>query len=355
MNSEQVIYRIMDVNLNRASEGLRVIEDGIRFILDDSSLTKKVKELRHSLIKVIKVVPGFDEKKLISCRNSEKDAGAELKEEGRGKVKELIRANFRRVQEAERSLEEFGKLLSPLLGQQFKKLRFRTYSLEKQVEMRLHKELNLSLYVITDSSLIKEKNFEKRIKEVVANGATLVQLREKTLPLRPFLKRALLMRKIIHPPVLFIVNDRIDIAIASGADGLHIGQEDLPILMARQILGEDKIIGISTHSIEQARQAEKEGADYLAIGPIFATPSKPEAGPPKGTKIISQIKEVVGIPVVAIGGINLDNAEETLKAGADGVAVMSAIFKERDVGLATRKLSQKIQAVQNAYHTNRKS
>ena len=259
-------------------------------------------------------------------------------------MKELIRANFRRVQEAERSLEEFGKLLSPLLGQQFKKLRFRTYSLEKQVEMRLHKELNLSLYVITDSSLIKEKNFEKRIKEVVANGATLVQLREKTLPLRPFLKRALLMRRIIHPPVLFIVNDRIDIAIASGADGLHIGQEDLPILMARQILGEYKIIGISTHSIEQARQAEKEGADYLAMGSIFATPSKPEAGPPKGTKIISQIKEVVRIPVVAIGGIDLDNAEETLKAGADGVAVMSAVFKERDMGLATRKLSQKIQA-----------
>ncbi|MBA7628236.1 Thiamine-phosphate synthase [subsurface metagenome] len=125
--------------------------------------------------------------------------------------------------------------------------------------------------------------------------------------------------------------------------------------MARQILGEDKIIGISTHSIEQARQAEKKGADYLAMGPIFATPSKPEAGPPKGTKIISRIKEVVRIPVVAIGGIDLDNAEETLKAGADGVAVISAIFKERDVGLAIRKLSQKIQAVQNAYHTNRKS
>ena len=351
MNSERAIYRVIDVNLNRASEGLRVIEDGVRFILDDSSLTKKVKELRHSLIKAIKVVPGFDEKKLISCRNSGKDVGAKLEEKPRGKVKELIRANFRRVQEAQRSLEEFGKLLSPLLGQQFKRLRFQTYSLEKQVEMRLRKELNLSLYAITDSSMIEEEDFEKRIKEIAANGATLVQLREKTLPLRAFLKKACSMRRIIHPPLLFIVNDRIDIAIASGADGLHVGQEDLPILMARQILGEDKIIGISTHSIEQARQAEKEGADYLAIGPIFATRSKPEAGPPKGTKIISQIKEVVSIPVVAIGGINLDNVEETLKAGADGVAVMSAIFKERDVGLAVRKLSQKI----NIYHNNRKS
>jgi len=344
MNSEQAIYRVIDVNLNRASEGLRVIEDGVRFALDDSSLTKKVKELRHSLIKAIKVVPGFNEGKLISCRNSEKDVGAKLEEKPRGKVKELIRANFRRVQEAQRSLEEFGKLLSPLLGQQFKRLRFQTYSLEKQVEMRLRKELNLSLYAITDSCMIEEKDFEKRIKEIAANGAALVQLREKTLPLRAFLEKACLMRRIIHPPVLFIVNDMVDIAIASGADGLHIGQEDLPILMARQILGEDKIIGISTHSVEQARQAEKEGADYLAIGPIFATRSKPEVGPPKGTKIISQIKEVVSIPVVAIGGINLDNVEETLKAGADGVAVMSAIFKERDVGLAARKLSQKIQA-----------
>lgn len=342
MNISPAIYRIIDANLNRASEGLRVIEDGVRFILNDPSLTEELKKMRHSIIKVIKDVPDFNWEELISSRNSRKDVGAELAEEKREKIKEVLRANFRRVEEAERSLEEFGKLLSPLLGEQFRKIRFQTYSLEKKIEMRLYKECDLSLCIIISSGLIKEENLKTKIKEVIVNGATVIQLREKTLPLRPFLKIALLMRKIIQPPVLFIVNDRVDIALASRADGVHIGQEDIPLPMARDILGEDKIIGMSTRSVKQAQQAEKEGADYIAIGPIFSTFSKLEAGLPKGPEIISQIKEKVKIPVIAIGGINLGNIEKVLKAGADGIAVISAVLHEADAGLATRRLSEKI-------------
>ncbi len=119
----------------------------------------------------------------------------------------------------------------------------------------------------------------------------------------------------------------------------------MPLAMAREILGEHKIIGVSTHSVKQAQQAEKEGADYIAIGPIFSTSSKPKIGPPKGTQIISQVKEMTRIPLVAIGGINLDNINKTLEAGADGIAVIKAVFQEADVGLATKKLSKKIQAM----------
>ena len=345
MDSRRAICRIIDVNLNRASEGLRVIEDGVRFVLDDRSFTEELKELRHSLAKIVEETPVFSREELISSRNSQKDVGAQLAEEKREKIKEMIRANFKRVEEAERSLEEFGKLLSPLMGERFRKIRFQTYCLEKKIEMRLYKKHNFSLYVITSSDLIEKESFEMKVKEIIANGATVIQLREKNLPLRAFLKIALLMRKIVEPPVLFIINDRVDIAIACQADGVHIGQEDMPLKIARQILGEDKIIGVSTHSIEQAQEAQKEGADYIAIGPIFSTSSKPNVGPPKGPQIISQIKEMIEIPVVAIGGINLDNMDKTLEAGADGIAVINAVFQEADVGLATRMLSEKIQAM----------
>ena len=342
MDSRRAIYRIIDANLNRASEGLRVIEDAVRFVLDDRSFTEELKELRHSLAKIVEETPVFSREELISSRNSQKDVGAQLAEEKREKIKEMIRANFKRVEEAERSLEEFGKLLSPLMGERFRKIRFQTYCLEKKIEMRLYKKHNFSLYVITSSDLIEKESFEMKVKEIIANGATVIQLREKNLPLRAFLKIALLMRKIVEPPVLFIINDRVDIAIACQADGVHIGQEDMPLGMARQILGEHRIIGVSTHSVKQAQEAQKEGADYIAIGPIFSTSSKPNVGPPKGPQIISQVKEMVEIPVVAIGGINLDNMDKTMEAGADGIAVINAVFQEADVGLATRMLSEKI-------------
>ncbi len=342
MNSRRAIYRIIDANLNRASEGLRVIEDGVRFVLDDRSFTEELKELRHSLAKIVEETPAFSREELISSRNSQKDVGAQLAEEKREEIKEMLRANFKRVEEAERSLEEFGKLLSPLMGERFRKIRFQTYCLEKKIEMRLYKKHNFSLYVITSSDSIEKESFEVKVKEIIANGVTVIQLREKTLPVRAFLKVALLMRKIVEPPVLFIINDRVDIAIACQADGVHIGQEDMPLGMARQILGEHKIIGVSAHSVKQAQEAEKEGADYVAIGPIFSTSSKPKAGPPKGTQIISQVKEMTKIPLVAIGGINLDNMNKTLEAGADGIAVIKAVFQEADVGLATRRLSEKI-------------
>ncbi len=346
MNRQREIYRIMDVNLDRASEGLRVIEDAVRFGLNDYHLTQKVRQLRHFLAKIAQEIPHFRWKQRLGWRDVEKDVGTELgREEKRERFENLVEANFGRVQEAERSLEEFVKLFSPELGQRFKRLRFQTYSLEKKVAMKLEKRYDFSLYVITDSSLIKAEEFEEKLKEVVSNGATVVQLREKTLPLWAFFKKALLLRKIIPEDVLFMVNDRVDIAVASGADGVHLGQEDLPISAARKVLGEGKIIGASTPSVEQAQQAEREGVDYVAIGPVFSTTTKPGVGSAKGIEIIGKAKAKVDIPVIAIGGINLDNVERTLKAGADGVAVISAVFKEANTGLATRRLSEKIRAL----------
>lgn len=342
MTTDREVYRILDVNLNRASEGLRVIEDGVRFVLNERRLTHEVREIRHCLTRKLGEIHGLDWGKLLAAREAGEDVGKKLGEEERENLKDLIRANFRRVEEAQRSLEEFGKLLSPALGQNFKELRFKIYSLEKKVKMKLRKRIDLSLYAIADTSLIPKERFEENIEEVLTGGATIIQLREKSLPPSAFLETALRMRKLVRAPILFIVNDRVDIAMGCRADGVHLGQEDFPAAAARRVMGEGMIIGVSTHSLKEAKMAEKEGADYVAIGPVFPTSTKLDSHRPVRTGIIRKIKEKLSIPVVAIGGITAHNVEEVLRMGADGVAVGSAIFGQEDVGVATRRLSHKI-------------
>ena len=342
MTTDKEVYRILDVNLNRASEGLRVIEDGVRFVLNECRLTHEVREIRHCLTKKFKEIPGLDSGKLLAAREAEEDVGKKLGGEERENLKDLIRANFRRVEEAQRSLEEFGKLLSPALGQNFKELRFKVYSLEKKVRMKLRKRMDLSLYAIADTSLIPEERFEENIEKALTGGASIIQLREKNLPPSPFLETAVKMRKLVRPPILFIVNDRVDIAMGCQADGVHLGQEDFPAIAARRVMGEEMIIGVSTHSLKEAQIAEREGADYVAIGPVFPTSTKLDSHHPVRTEIIRKIKEELSIPVVAIGGITAENVEEVLKMGVDGIAAGSAIFGQEDVGAATRRLSHKI-------------
>ena len=344
MNPNREVLRILDANLNRACEGLRVIEDGVRFMLNERDLTDQIREIRHSLIRTIGEIPGAHWGKLVASREAGRDVGKDLGEEERESFRDLMGANFRRVEEAQRSLEEFGKLFSPALGQNFKELRFRTYSLEKKVRMKLRKRIDLSLYAIAETRFIRKESFEENIEKLISGGATVIQLREKNLSPPSFLGAALRIRKLILSPILFIVNDRIDIAMACRADGVHLGQEDFPVPSARRVMGEEMIIGVSTHSLEEARRAEREGADYVAIGPVFPTSTKLDSHPPVGVGIIPEIKKELSIPVVAIGGITPENVEEVLKMGADGIAVISAIFGHEDVNVATRRLSQKIRS-----------
>lgn len=339
MSSRASIYRIIDANLNRAAEGLRVLEDTVRFIIEEKDLTEKLKNLRHLILGEIKNLP--ENQRLIISRESKKDVGRRLKEEAREKIDELITANFRRVEEAERSLEEYGKLILPSWGEKFRQFRFQTYVLEKEVKIKLKKKIDYSLYAITESSLKIEELVEK-VKKAIEGGVCVIQLREKNLSSREFLLRATELRKIIPSHITFIINDRIDIALACSADGVHLGQDDIPLSFAREIMGEEKIIGISTHNLEEAKKAESGGADYIGVGPIFPTSGKPDAGMPKGVKIITDIKKQVKIPVVAIGGISCENIQEVLRAGADGVAVISAIFSQKDVLKATKALREKI-------------
>ena len=200
------------------------------------------------------------------------------------------------------------------------------------------------LYVITSAVPDRGRPHLDVARAAVAGGARVIQLRDKQASSRQLLELALAIRGITKPAgLLFIVNDRLDIALAAGADGVHLGDEDLPIGLARKIVGEKLIIGASAGSVAEAQAAAAAGADYLGVGCIFPTPSKPDAGPPLGCQIIREIRAAVNLPLIAIGGINATNAKAALQAGADGLAVISAVSSADDMVAATRNLVELVE------------
>ena len=197
------------------------------------------------------------------------------------------------------------------------------------------------LYVIVDSRLVGERDVLEVVKQVILGGARIIQLRDKESSTRKLIEVGLKIRRITKKRAIFIVNDRLDLAMAVDADGLHLGQEDMSLTLARKLWKKSKIIGLSVENLSQAKRAEREGADYLGVGSIFKTSTKIDAGYPLGTSIISKIKKRVKIPVVAIGGISKDNLEEVVRAGADAVAVARAVIGAEDISLAVARLSRK--------------
>ena len=182
------------------------------------------------------------------------------------------------------------------------------------------------IYLITDRTLSGLSHY-LIVRQAITAGIRTIQLREKQMSKKELFKEALLMRALtLKQKTIFIMNDYIDIALAADADGVHLGQEDMPVEEARKILGRKKIIGISTHSLKQAISAEDAGADYIGFGPVFPTSTK-DAGLPKGLTALKEIRKHIKIPIVAIGGIKPENVSSVLEAGADAVAVMSAILK----------------------------
>jgi thiamine-phosphate pyrophosphorylase len=197
----------------------------------------------------------------------------------------------------------------------------------------------LGPYVIT--ARIKElgRDHLDIAKEAILGGAAVIQLREKNMSTREMYEVGVKLKTLTEKlGVKFIINDRLDIALAVGADGVHLGQDDLPVSIARNIGGKNMIIGVSASNVKEACLGEKAGADYIGLGPIFNTPSKDDAGKPIGLKVIKEVKKAVSIPVIAIGGINQENAKKVLTAGADNIAVISAVACAKDMRMATRRL-----------------
>jgi thiamine-phosphate pyrophosphorylase len=193
-------------------------------------------------------------------------------------------------------------------------------------------------YFITDSGLSRAGNISD-VTQAVSCGVEVVQYRNKSAETREMYEEALRLREICRDAI-FLINDRIDIALAAGADGVHLGQSDMPCLAARKILGSEKIIGVTVHNLAEALEAESLGADYLGVSPIFHTQTKSDAGKPSGISLIEELRERISIPLVAIGGINHSNASEVVRAGADGICAISCVVAKDDVSLEIRKFQE---------------
>ena len=210
------------------------------------------------------------------------------------------------------------------------------------------KNIDYSLYLVTDRGLARGRSTLEIVSAAVKGGATVVQLREKNCSTREFIEQAMHIKDFLKThSVPLVINDRVDVAQAVKADGVHLGQTDMPLEMAKGILGDTMIIGISTESVQDGIEAEKGGADYLGVSPIYATPTKTDTAPPLGLEGLREIRKAVNLPLVGIGGLSRNNAAEVVRSGADGVAVVSAIVAADDPETAARELKKIITEAQH--------
>ena len=342
--------RIIDANLNRIGEGLRLLEDIARLLLNDATLTQQLKTMRHEILRG----DWSFQQQLLNARDSESDVGINIGVPGDEKQRGLtitVIANARRVQESLRTLEEVAKIpgITPELdSEKFKQARFNLYTIEQNLLSKLLRQDKVirmpGLYVIIDTQALEGRSHIEVANQVIRGGAKAIQLRDKLQSKKELLFIAQQLKNICtEHNVLFIVNDYLDLALAADADGLHLGQNDLPLPVARKLLPIDKILGGSVNTLDQAIAAESEGADYIAVGSIYPTTSK-ETAKVIGLEMLRQIRQTVTLPLVAIGGITKDNAAEVMVAGADSVAVISAVVQAKAPEEAARQIVTRIEA-----------
>jgi thiamine-phosphate pyrophosphorylase len=350
LSEARQILRIIDANLNRIGEGLRLLEDIARLVLNDATLTQQLKTIRHEMLRG----DWPFQQQLLQARDSEGDVGINIGVPGDEKQRGLsitVIANARRVQESLRTLEEVAKIpgITPELdSEKFKQARFNLYTIEQNLLSKLLRrdkvECMLGLYVIIDTQALEGRSHIEVANEVIRGGAKAIQLRDKLQSKKELLFIAQQLRKLCtEHNVLFIVNDYLDLALAADADGLHLGQNDLPLPVARKLLPIDKILGVSVTTPDQAIAGESERADYIAVGSIYPTTSK-ETATVIGLEMLHQIRQVVSLPLVAIGGITKDNVAEVMAAGADSVAVIRAVVQAEAPEEAARQIVTRIEA-----------
>lgn len=329
--------RIIDVNLNRLDESLKLIEDIARFHIANRALLSQIRKIRSEFRDFKKSLPLRD---IIRSRRSSEDPGRPTNFDTRTTkpVSAVILSNLARAKEASRILEETSKTFRAKSSGLMKEIRFKIYDLEKEIIRHIDKNFDPHLQVIIDEQYVSSCDVEEVTKILMANGATMIQLRAKEMDDRSFLKYASKIRETIgKKDVRFIVNDRTDIAMASNAHGIHLGQKDIPARVARRIMGDYAIIGVSARTVREARKAESDGADYLGVGALYPTKTKRDAR----TCTLSTLRSIcrsVGIPVIGIGGVNSSNYRAVLRAGAAGIAISSFVF-EGDMKKRLRSLT----------------
>lgn len=346
----QAAARIIDANLNRAREALRVMEEYARFALDDASLSLAIKEARHDLAGC---VPEEVAKLMATGRDVAGDVGRELHtpaEARRADVADVAVAAAKRLSEALRAVEEYAKTVDAHFAAAVGGLRYRGYELERRLSVtcRARRRFGqVKLYVLLTEALCAAEWLETA-EAVLAGGADCIQLREKHLVDRELLRRANVLASLCRERgALFIVNDRPDIAVLCNADGVHLGQDDVGVAEARRITRPEMLVGLSTHTASQVSAAADASPDYLAVGPMFATDTKPSnsiAGP----ELLSEARTITSLPLVAIGGVTADNARTVLSAADCCLAVCSAVIAKADPAAAVASLRAVIERQESA-------
>ncbi|MGD2108501.1 MAG: thiamine phosphate synthase [Phycisphaerae bacterium] len=355
--NDPTALRIIDANLNRAREALRVMEEYARFALDDRSLTQALKDARHGLAEVVGKLehPPLDPPlgrgeasgTLLRARDIVGDVGREVStaaEYQRAGAADVALAAAKRLGEALRAIEEYGKTIDPAFAAEIEKLRYRGYELERRLTITIDavgRFGHARLYVLLTEALCHGDWYETA-EACLRGGADCLQLREKDLSDRELLDRAQRLADLCHDhDAVFIVNDRPDVAAISGADGVHLGQDDMPVSAARRVIPPHGLVGKSTHTSEQIEAAIEEVPDYLAVGPMFATPTKPQdhiAGP----ETLAAARRQTALPLVAIGGITDSNAADVLSSAPCCVCVCQAVIAQPDPEASAARLKSMI-------------
>jgi thiamine-phosphate pyrophosphorylase len=360
------VLRILDANANRAAEGLRVVEEYLRFALDDAHLTALCKSLRHELADAVSAIPLLARH---AARDSDGDVGSPaastVDSQQRLGASDVVAASMQRVQQALRVLEEYGKLLdvpatesavgslptSP--AETFEQLRYRLYSLERAVTLTddgLRRIPGPALCVILDGCA-SPGALARVATSLIAVGVHMLQLRDKALTDRQLIERARILRQLTRgTKTLFVVNDRADVARAASADGVHVGQDDLSVRDARRMVGPHALVGVSTHTLDQAKQAVLDGANYIGVGPVFPSTTKPQARL-AGIELLRQVARDIRLPAFAISGITADNVAQVVECGVSRIAVSSAVAGADDPADAARLLLDLLSAKPQANRT----
>jgi len=333
------VLRILDANANRAREAMRVMEEAARFILQDAQLTATLKELRHDFAAALSALG-----ELSAHRDTPGDVGTDItttSESNRPNAADVVLAAGKRLSEALRVIEEYAKLLDPAVAAHIEALRYRGYDVEQRLDRALVgcRARQWKLCVLVSENLCPDGDWQRVATAVVEAGGDCIQLREKRLEAGELLLRARWLVELCRPRgVSVIINDRPDVALAAAADGVHLGQDDLPVTGTRKLAGRQLLIGVSTGHLEQAHRAVRDGADYCGVGPMFATSTKHKkvvAGP---AYLKAFLDELPSVPHLAIGGITPDNVAQLVEGGCRGVAVSSAVCAAADPQAAAEQL-----------------
>lgn len=339
----------MDANLNRVAEGLRVLEDLARFYYEDKSLTEELKRIRHLVRKTVNhLYPEF-----ISQRDAIGDLGLNISQSNnwdqKHNLKELILGNFKRIEEGLRVIEENLKIAGHYeISKAYESYRYQSYNLEKNYFFRFNQllkkaALDTDLYCLTAEEHSKGRSNLEVVRAMIEAGVKVIQYREKEKKLLHKYEECQQIRKMTRAAgVTLIINDDLDIALLVQADGVHIGQEDLPIEKVRELVGEQMIIGLSTHSPQQAQAAIARGADYIGVGPIYKTFTKKDVCDPVGLDYLEYAVKNVNIPFVAIGGIKEHNVLEVASRGAKCIAMVTEIVGAPDIKEKIADIRRKI-------------